>query len=210
MARYVNSYTDANGIREHIIFRRRVASLQRTNDIWTITADQWGEMEIYKSRFVAIATGHHVKPRWPQFDGQETFPGRIIHSVDYKSAEKNDIERKQLLVVGIGNSAVDVASDAALSAHCDVTVSTRSGAWVLPNYVFGNAIDLYACRLALWLPWWVLNVVMEMVIGLISGHPRRWGLNPKMKPLQTQPTVSNTLIHCIQRGYVKVKPNVLR
>jgi dimethylaniline monooxygenase (N-oxide forming) len=215
MASYVNMYADAKGIRQHIVFHRKVISLHRddTDELWATTAestDQVSKLKIYKSRFVAIATGHHVKPLWPKFDGEETFPGRIIHSVDYKSAEINEIAGKRLLVVGIGNSAVDVASDAALSGHCDVILSTRSGAWILPNYVIGHAIDLYACRLALWLPWQILNSVMEAVIRLISGHPRKWGLNPKMRPLQTQPTVSSTLIHCIQRGYVKVKPNILR
>ena len=25
-------------------------------------------------------------------------------------------------------------------------LSTRSGAWIFPNYIFGQPIDLYACR----------------------------------------------------------------
>ena len=36
----------------------------------------------------------------------------------------------------------------------------------------------------------------------------RWNLRPKMKALQTQPTVSPTLIHHIQRQEIKVVPNV--
>lgn len=36
----------------------------------------------------------------------------------------------------------------------------------------------------------------------------RWNLNPKMGALQTQPTVSPTLIHHIQRGNVKIVPNI--
>lgn len=36
----------------------------------------------------------------------------------------------------------------------------------------------------------------------------RWGLNPKMKALQTQPTVSPTLVHHIQRKDIKIVPNI--
>ncbi len=37
----------------------------------------------------------------------------------------------------------------------------------------------------------------------------RWGLNPKMHALQTQPTVSPTLIHHIQRGDIKIVPDIM-
>lgn len=91
-----------------------------------------------------------------------------------------------------------------------VYISTRSGAWVVPNYIFGHATDLYACRLFFMLPFSLANFIFEKVISLVSGHPTRWNLNPKMKALQTQPTVSPTLIHHIQRKDIKIMPNVQR
>lgn len=45
----------------------------------------------------------------PHFDRQETFTGRILHSVDYKDAISNEVMGKKVVVVGVGNSAVDVA-----------------------------------------------------------------------------------------------------
>ena len=33
--------------------------------------------EEYQARFVAIATGHHAKPSYAEFAGQETFTGTI-------------------------------------------------------------------------------------------------------------------------------------
>ena len=39
--------------------------------------------------------------------------------------------------------------------------------------------------------------------------PSRWGLKPKMHALQTQPTVSPVLVSHIQRGDIKIKPNIL-
>lgn len=45
------------------------------------------------------------------------------------------------------------------------------------------------------------------MVQSVVGGPWRWDLNPKMKARQTQPTVSPTLIHHIQRRNIEVKPN---
>jgi cation diffusion facilitator CzcD-associated flavoprotein CzcO len=37
--------------------------------------------------------------------------GKIIHSVQYKNAILNDLIEKRVLLVGIGNSSVDIADD---------------------------------------------------------------------------------------------------
>ena len=58
-----------------------------------------------------------------------------------------------------------------------VYLSTRSGAWVVPNYIFGHPTDLYANRLFLALPWKLATWVFEKVIKLVSGNPKRFVLN---------------------------------
>ena len=163
--------------------------------------------ELYK--FVAIATGHHAKPNMAAFEGQSSFQGTLMHSVLYKDAVTNGLVGKKVLVVGIGNSAVDVAVNVAeLAGTKPVYISTRSGAWVIPNYVAGFPTDNYAYRAFFWLPFWLSNFVFELIVQSVYGSPYKWNLNPKMKALQTQPTVSPTLIHHIQRENVVVKPNI--
>ncbi len=55
----------------------------------------------------------------------------------------------------------------------EVHLSTRSGAWVVPNYIFGSPVDHYACRLFLWLPWQLATFVFETVLTALQGHPRK-------------------------------------
>ena len=53
---------------------------------WQVTAsevDENGEsvkklesQEVYHARFVAIASGHHAKPSYAEFPGQDTFTGK--------------------------------------------------------------------------------------------------------------------------------------
>ena len=49
---------------------------------------------------------------------------------------------KRILVVGIGNSAADITSELSQKTLGNrVTISTRSGAWVVPKYAFGRPSD---------------------------------------------------------------------
>jgi dimethylaniline monooxygenase (N-oxide forming) len=116
---------------------------------------------------------------------------------------------KRVLIIGIGNSAVDIAINLVNEGNCPrVSISTRSGVWIIPNYINGFATDLYACRVFLALPWKLGTFIMESVIKFIYGDPKKYNLNPKVRALQSQPTVCPTLIHHIQRNDIIVRPNV--
>lgn len=73
---------------------------------------------------VAVCTGHHARPNFPKFAGQDRFKGRTIHSHSYK--DHIGYEDKTVVVVGIGNSGVDVACELARIAK-QVYISTRRG-----------------------------------------------------------------------------------
>ncbi|GFN74209.1 hypothetical protein PoB_000071500 [Plakobranchus ocellatus] len=216
MCRYIHGYAQHFGLLDMMLYNVIVTSVEQIGEKWRITGHQKlsdskdeSQEVVYVSQFVAITTGHHAKPAWPKFRGFETFTGSIIHSVSYKDAIYNDLTEKRVLVVGIGNSAVDVAVNCVDVGRCKpVCVSTRSGAWIIPNYLFGFPTDLYASRLLFKVPWYIINFMMETLIRLNFGSPWKWGLNPKMKALQTQPTVSPTLIHHVQRGNIKIYPNI--
>ncbi|KAI8772429.1 dimethylaniline monooxygenase [N-oxide-forming] 5 [Biomphalaria glabrata] len=218
MAKYIKDYANKFQLLKLIHFNTKIIGVDNTDGKWVTRCckvdedgkEDFQQMLIFTSSYVAVATGHHAKPNFPSFEGADTFRGKTLHAVSYKDPSYNDCAGQRVLIVGIGNSAVDVAVDCATIGRCpDVTISTRSGAWVIPNYIFGLATDLYACRFFFLFPRSIANFIMSLVIMLVSGSPWRWGLNPKMKPLQTQPTVSPTLIHHIQRGNIKIKPNIL-
>lgn len=219
MIKYVQSYAEHFDILRHIRFNTKVITIkQKANGLWTVTSvkvdkdgSEIGTLQTTTFKNVAIATGHHAIPKKASFDGQESFKGDIIHSVSYKDAATNGLVGKRVVVVGIGNSAVDVVVNVAeLGGTKPVCISTRSGAWVVPNYVIGYPVDLYACRAFLWLPWQLSSLIFGWIVSFVSGSPWKWGLNPKMGALQTQPTVSPTLIHHIQRRNVIVKPNIAK
>ena len=61
---------------------------------------------------VMICVGHHNIRNEPKFEGQEQFKGRIMHTHSLKKATTigdESFDNKNIVVVGIGNSAVDAA-----------------------------------------------------------------------------------------------------
>ena len=216
MDHYINQYAQHFGVVDHIKFKTKVSMIKQHSDRWQITTVKVGdddnldynESEEVEVKYIAIATGHHARPNLPTFENHSLFQGSIMHSVHYKDAIKNGHVNKRVVVVGIGNSAVDVTVNLATVGRCPVYLSTRSGAWIVPNYVAGYPTDYYACRAFLWLPWQLASQIFELVLRCVFGSPWKWNLNPRMSALQTQPTVSATLIHHIQRNNIQVKPNI--
>ncbi|KAM3356975.1 hypothetical protein P3S68_023689 [Capsicum galapagoense] len=80
-----------------------------------------GEMELYVCDFMVLATGENNEGYIPKVLGVENFKGEIIHSSDYKSGKK--YEDKKVLVVGSGNSGMEIAFDLSIyGSHTSIVV----------------------------------------------------------------------------------------
>lgn len=75
-----------------IKFKHEVVTIERADDYdktgrWQVTvrdADNNQATVTYDA--VIVASGHHVHPSVPVFDGQKEFNGKIMHSHSYKTA----------------------------------------------------------------------------------------------------------------------------
>src|SRR5262245_23908206 len=104
---YFRDYSAKFGLQRHIELGKAVTRLEPTADgRWQVSVA--GEPAPRSYRGVVIASGHHDVPRLPTYPG--SFAGKIIHSRHYKSPLQ--VRDKRVLVVGCGNSAADVVSDA--------------------------------------------------------------------------------------------------
>ena len=215
MISYVRDYAEHFNLLKHISFNCIVVSIRRLPDNqWKITFDKgkYEEREGLQSvtvRNVAIATGHHSNPYIPKIPGEETYMGVMYHSVKYKCAASSGIPaRKRVLVVGMGNSAVDIADNMVTQGQCHVDISARSPSWVFSPYMLGCPSDHYAIRALYMLPLTVVERIIQTMVCVLSGLPKQWGVYPLTSILRSQPTVSHTLYHHIQRGSISVKPEI--
>lgn len=170
-----------------------------------------GETRSYRGVFAA--TGSQWDPMIPNIEGLESFTGTAVHSIDYTSPD--ELRGKSVLVVGAGNSGVDIASDAAFHAD-EAYLSTRRPYHVLPKQIFGHALpDLMEGRGQLPGTTTTRNLepqqIMELIVASV-GDLSVYGL-PSAKGIpvgQTHPIVSNTILHAFSHGLIEHRPDIAR
>ncbi|MCX6387791.1 MAG: NAD(P)-binding domain-containing protein, partial [Solirubrobacterales bacterium] len=136
IATYFNDYVDNFGLRDRIRFQSAVARAELADDgTWTII-DSNGNVDRYDA--LIVANGHHWDPRWPEPSFPGRFDGKEIHAHSYTSSE--DIRGKRVVVVGMGNSAMDIAVEGSYVSD-KVYLSARRGAHIIPKYIFGKPLD---------------------------------------------------------------------
>lgn len=212
---YLEDYSSHFGLDEKINFRTEVKSVEphadsdgtgtmnAGYDVTTQSRDGSKAKEHFDA--VIVANGHHWSPKQPQFEGE--FDGEWIHSHHYKSAKA--YEGKSVLVVGIGNSGVDIACEVSRVAEKTV-LSTRRGAHVIPKYILGKPVDRVASpKFWTYCPHWIRQKLFTILLKLTRGRQSRYGLpEPDYKVLEEHPTVSSELLNLLGHGKIKVKPNI--
>ena len=114
-----------------------------------------------------------------------------------------------MLVVGVGNSAMDISCELShRGVAARLVVSTRRSAYVIPKYLFGRPIDS-VIRTKPWLPLWPQRMFGSLLIRLAVGRMENYGLpQPKHSLWQTHPTVSSEFLIRLGSGDITVKPNI--
>ncbi len=211
IAAYFDEYVDHFGFRGRIAFRTEVIAVEPVDGEWEVTvAGPEGKRESRRYAAVLVANGHHWDPRWPEppFPGSERFEGEQMHAHHYREPEV--LRGKRVLVLGIGNSATDIAVEA--SRIADRTfLAMRRGAYVLPKYLNGKPTDEAASPILTRLPLPVQRFFIARMLGLTAGDMTSYGLpRPDHKLLEAHPTVSAELLSRLGHGDIEVKPNIDR
>ena len=160
---------------------------------------------------VLVANGHHWDPQYPEpaFPGADTFTGEQIHSHHYRTPEP--LAGKRILVLGIGNSACDVAADCSQVA-ARTLLAVRRGTHIVPKYLFGRPTDhLTLMRLGTRAPLRLQSHAVALLVRTAQGKVTRYGLPPPDRPvLCAPPTVSDNLLSKLDHGHIIVKPTINR
>ncbi|KAM7293483.1 flavin-containing monooxygenase 5 [Ixodes scapularis] len=202
---YLRMYADHFGVTQRIRTRHAVRDVRPTKDHdrtgrWLVTVEDLSSSQTSRSVFdaVMVCVGHHAYPHRPPLPGLEHFRGRVQHTHAVKDCDR--FKGRRLLVVGTGNSGMDVATEASLFAH-KVYLSTRRGSWVLhrvaPN---GFPMDtVIQRRYYAPLPMWLLNTLAERESQKLFNHDLL-GLRPRHRLFQQHPTINDALANRILSG----------
>jgi hypothetical protein len=206
IAEYFDAYVDRFGFRDRILFGTGVEHAARRPDgAWEVTTDG-GETRAYDA--LIVANGHHWDPRWPEpaFAGHETYEGEQIHSHHY--LDPDQLRGRDVVVLGMGNSAMDIAVDASYVASSTV-LAARRGAHVVPKYFFGRPMDQIGASRRI--PFAVRQRIFETLMRTIVGDMERYGLpRPDHRLGEAHPTISGRILDRLVHGAITAKPNIAR
>jgi hypothetical protein len=204
---YFDRYADHFGLRERISFNTTVTEVVADADGWLVTVERGGRQWTLRYAAVVAANGHNWYPKLPQYPGQDTFVGEILHSADYKGADQ--LRDRRVLVVGAGNTGCDIAVEAAQNAEVAYH-STRRGYYYNPKFVFGKPSDQIADQLlALRVPLALRRAAFGVTLRATMGKFETFGLQkPDHAFFETHPIVNQQLVYYVGHGDIVPKPDV--
>lgn len=206
--RYLEIYAERFGLLPHCTFRTEVTSVTPDTGAWSVTvrSREDGSVRTNRYRTVVVASGHHWKPIEPAWPGE--FSGTRMHSSAFRTPDV--FEGRRVLVVGIGNSGADIASEAVGHA-ASIFLSTRRGAHVIPRYILGRATDRWTSPGTSRLPLPLQRVPYRVLLWLSRGRQRGSGVPvPPHRLLEEHPTISQELLPLARAGRIVVRPDVER
>jgi cation diffusion facilitator CzcD-associated flavoprotein CzcO len=206
IAAYFADYVRNFGLDSRISFETGVERAVRdpASGVWTVTLDT-GETRHYDA--LLVANGHHWDPRWPEPPYPGSFGGVEMHSHWFVDA--TDFRDQNVLVVGMGNSAVDIAVESSFVAN-RTFVSGRRGEHVVPKYVFGRPVDqIGVSPLTPLVPFPVRQAFFRAVYRVAVGRVEDYGLPvPDHRLLESHPTLSADFLGRVAQGEVRWKPEI--
>ncbi|AII07779.1 hypothetical protein EP51_25300 [Rhodococcus opacus] len=202
MRAYFNAYADHFGLRSHIVFNTAVDSVEPAAEApgtprWTLKLNDGTESEFDR---VVVANGHQSIPSHPPFAAD--FTGDYLHSRDYRVPDR--FAGKKVLVVGTGNSGLDIAADVCIVTDRTV-LAARSPVLIMPRMMFGAPLSRFLAKVERpWLPWPLARRVRELVTLVAHGRMEQWGFTtPKTR---THPASHPTVMSHIAWNRIAVRP----
>ncbi|WP_030518573.1 NAD(P)/FAD-dependent oxidoreductase [Nocardia sp. NRRL WC-3656] len=131
---YLRAY--AKGLDAQILTATRATGVHRTGDSFTVTTDDGGELP---ARRVIAATGGFARPHRPALPGLDGFGGQVLHASDYR--EPSPFAGQRIVVVGAGNSAIQIAVE--LADVAEVSLATRRPINYVPQRPLGRDMHFW-------------------------------------------------------------------
>jgi len=202
---YIRGFAKAEDLYQHITFNTAVEKADLLDDgTWNVTVG--GEQRHYRALVVAPGVTWH--PNLPKIEGSDTFTGQILHSSAYY--DTSTFADKRVLVVGAGNSGVDIACDAAASAE-KAFLSVRRGYRFLPKHVFGVPLDVFINHGGQPPAGMTVPEDPNKLVDALVGDLTRFGLPaPDHDVLASHPILNDQVIHHFNHGDLTAKPDVAR
>ncbi|CAL9047463.1 probable indole-3-pyruvate monooxygenase YUCCA10 [Musa acuminata AAA Group] len=202
---YLDAYVERFNINPVYSTDVQLASYDEDSKTWRVMARNalTDQVEEYRSRFLVVASGENCEGFIPDLPGLQSFSGEILHSSSYKSGRP--YTDKSVLVVGSGNSGMEVAYD--LAEHLARTsIVINSPLHVVTKEMICMAMVMLGC-----LPVCLVDALVGLLAKLKYGDLSRYGIvRPTMGPMRLKAVTGRSAVidvgtvEKIKTGEIKV------
>ncbi|XP_054806316.1 probable indole-3-pyruvate monooxygenase YUCCA10 [Prosopis cineraria] len=202
---YIDNYVSHFNISPRYNRTVDVAVFDGAEGKWRIetTNTKGGCREAYVAKYVVVATGENSEEYIPEVSGLDSFEGEIVHSKNYKCGSKH--KGKEVLVVGCGNSGMEIAYDLNES-QARTSIVIRNPVHVLTRELVHRGMSMLR-----YLPAQIVDVVITFVANLEYGDLSEYGIHrPSKGPFYLKqvtgrsPVIDVGTIQKIRDGEIKV------
>ena len=123
---YILGRAEKSGVKKNIKFNTNVENIKTDGEGFKLIARDKKNNKLENEYFdkVIVANGHFSVPFVPEYKGMDSFPGRIMHSHDFRDAE--EFRDKNVVILGSSYSAEDVSLQCYKYGAKSVTIGYRN------------------------------------------------------------------------------------
>ncbi len=187
MVRYFDDYVRRQNITLEL--GCEVDGVDRIGGGWRLDTSS-GEI---RTRAIVLATGNYRTPTIPPWPGLSHFSGELVHSGNFKNAWP--FRDRDVLVVGAGNSAADIAVQLANNGARRIWLAVRT-----PPHLVRRAIGPFPS-----------DILLELFAWAMWGDLSAYGFNQPPLGLKATveqtgriPTLADELVGAVRAGRVEV------
>ncbi|KAM7507822.1 hypothetical protein LguiA_018275 [Lonicera macranthoides] len=187
------------------------AWFEKGGEKWHVVAKNTvtGDVEEYVGAYLVVATGDNSQGFIPDFTGLDDFKGEVIHSSEYESGKC--FTNKNVLVVGCGNSGMEIAYDLSnWDAHTSIVIRS-------PVHVLTKEMVQFGMYLSKYLPLKLVDNTMIILSKLKYGDVIDYGLErPTKGPFYLKnitgrsPVIDVGTMEKIKDGSIQVLPSITK
>ncbi|KAJ4700846.1 Flavin-containing monooxygenase [Melia azedarach] len=207
---YLDNYESHFGINPRYHRSVELASYDENSKTWLIKAKNTTSNveEVYIAHYLVVTSGENSEGLIPKVHGLDGFEGEYFHSNKYKNGRK--YFGKDVLVVGCGNSGMEIAYDLSnWGAYTSIVV--RSSVHVLTK-----EIVFLGMLLLKFLPCKLVDFITVMLSKMKFGNGLNYSLKrPKSGPFYHKaitgrsPTIDVGAMDKIRAGEIQVFPSIM-
>jgi putative flavoprotein involved in K+ transport len=205
---YLDRFATRHRIR--VQYHTALVGVQRAGSLWRLETSTQPML----ARYLVIATGWDAVPESPQWPGRDTFLPELIHSSEFRTAR--EYRHKDVLVVGAGNSGIDIASHL-VKAEARVAVSLRTPPNLASRQFFGIPGQPLLVLVTDHLPSTLADSIFSIAQRMTFGDLNRFGMARAPQGVYANyrnhgrsPAIDDGFVAALKHGVARVVAEVQR